>query len=147
LALVLGAGLAGVVVGMRASDAGPAPAATRELCGKPIPATVVEPLRAPMLAAAIGSDATLTIRTRAGSPACQILRNGAHLVLGVGQRVQFVATALPTLAGAGAVQVTSGPGPELSGPGGSSPHLVVTVTARRPGVVEVGWTACSGTAC
>lgn len=148
VALALAALIAGVVVGTRAGHSGGPPAATPELCGKPIPATNVEPLRGPMLAAAMGYDATLTIRPHAGTPACQILRGGAHLVVGVGQRVQFVATFLPTLGGGGAVQVTSGLGPYLPGPGGGRfPHLVVTLTARRPGVVEVGWTACSGTAC
>lgn len=148
VALALAAGTAGAFVGIRAGRSGGPAAAAPQLCGKPIPAAVVVPLQAPMLASAPGYDATLTIRPHAGTPACRILHGGAHLVLGVGQRVQFVATMLPTLVGGGAVQVTSGPGPYLPNPGGGPlRHLVVTLTARRPGAVEVAWAVCSDAAC
>lgn len=93
----------------------------------------------------------------AATPTCVVLRPGAKLQLFVGQRVEFVANHPPRLAavlgaagaGAGAVGMSTSPGPTTTGPAGgpATEHLVIALTALRPGAVNVTWTDCSGTAC
>lgn len=100
-------------------------------------------------------NATVTVAAGTGADTCVVLHPGAHVHLLAGQRVEFVAnrppriTGVPVSAGTAAVSMSTATGPTTAGPAGGQPtaHVVVTLTAARPGTVSVTWTDCSGTAC
>lgn len=109
----------------------------------------------PVLDTAALLNATITVAAGTGADSCVVLHPGAHVHLLAGQRVEFVANHAPQLAGVpasagtAAVSVSTAAGPSTTGPAGGPPtaHVVVTITAARPGTVSVTWVDCSGTAC
>jgi hypothetical protein len=119
------------------------------VCGRPATAPGVGAGGAggsgPVVAAAARLSATVTVVPKATGPACRVLETGKHVVIGVGQRVQFVANDVPAVTGSG-VETHSAPGPRSPGPLRTT-HLVITLTAVQPGTVTVGWIDCSGTGC
>jgi hypothetical protein len=101
------------------------------------------------LAAAALLTAKVVVTPAASGPTCQILTPGKTVDLRVGWRVVFVANEAPALTGAqGSVSVATSPGPSSSFLGQPpTSHLVVTLTAVRPGAVSLQWIDCSGTGC
>lgn len=104
-----------------------------------------------VLAAAALLSATVVVEAGANpSPRCFHLTAGATLMLHPGDRVWFVANRAPDLSPAGAVSVSTAPGPSGTAPGPSgllTSHVIVTLTAARPATVAVRWIDCSGTEC
>ena len=88
-----------------------------------------------------------------GHPKCLPLTPGSVAHLLIGDRAEFVANGSPGLepADEAVVTISTLPGPIAGGPGlpGGIPtsHVIVRLTAVRPGNVTVDWTNCSGTGC
>lgn len=104
-----------------------------------------------LLTAAALLSATVVVEAGSNpSPRCFHLTTGATLTLHPGDRAWFVANRAPDLSPAGAVSVSTAPGPSgtAPGPGGFlTSHVIVTLTATRPATVAVRWVDCSGTEC
>lgn len=84
------------------------------------------------------------------TPRCFPLTTGSTLTLHPGDRAWFVANRPPDLSPAGAIAVSTAPGPSGTGPGPGgilTSHVIVTLTASRPATVVVRWIDCSGTGC
>ena len=130
--------------GSSAPKAQPAP------CGAALSSTLVA---ATELTAAARITASIHVSGQTAShPGCRPLAPGSDVDLLIGERVQFVANQPPQLdpPSSPVVAVSSSPGPAQSGPGGGglrTTHLIVVLTAVKPGDVSVEWEDCSGTAC
>lgn len=90
---------------------------------------------------------------QAGHPKCVPLTPGSVARLLIGDRAEFVANGSPGLepANEAVVTISTLPGPTQRGPGLPdgipTSHVIVRLTAIRPGNVTVHWTDCSGTGC
>lgn len=109
---------------------------------------------APVLASAALLVASVEVSPQeTGHRKCLPLTPGSVAHLLIGDRAEFVANGLPGLepANEAVVTVSTLPGPLERGPGppGGVPtfHVIVRLTAVRPGNLTVQWTDCSGTGC
>ena len=81
---------------------------------------------------------------------CFPLTPGSTVQLFIGDRTEFVANDRPEMEPPNSDVLTTStrPGPVETGPGSiPTRHLIIRLTAVRPGNVTVHWIDCSGTAC
>jgi hypothetical protein len=82
-----------------------------------------------------------------------VLQAGTTTTLRLADRAEFVANGLPQVSPASTRTVVTSiaPGPAGGGPGNPggilTAHVIVTVTAIRPGTAIIQWIDCSGTGC
>ncbi len=123
------------------------------VCGRPVSALAhTHPARAQLDAAALLTN-TITVDSQVDSTVRCLFADGegGTLELHIHDKVQLVANSTPTLspASSGVVSVSTAPGPSDQGPGNlpPTPHVIVTLTAVRPGTASLRWIDCAGTGC
>lgn len=94
-------------------------------------------------------QATVTVVRGSRRTGCAVLQPRQDPIVHVGDWLQFVANEAPDLSAHGRlpVRVSTAPGPTTTAGGPGTPHLVITLTATRPGMVSVTWIDCTGVVC
>lgn len=93
---------------------------------------------------------TVTVdATRDAAPACVAAVSGEDVHLHLGDRIEMVANAAPSVTpdAPEILSVSTAPGPTTGFGGLTTGHVIATLTAVAPGTVSVRWVDCSGTGC
>lgn len=99
--------------------------------------------------AALLQATVVVTASQAAHPDCAQLTLGQTSHLELGDRLELVSNGVPQMSSSppGVLTVATAPGPSSSFGGITTHHLLVTLTAVKPGTVTLTWEDCTGTAC